>query len=59
MTFDEIQASINANQSPVKPDSPIPKGMGILAKKDMNIQGEKHIFILSSLPVSMHLSFIF
>lgn len=38
MAFDEIQTSTNANQSPVKPDSPIPRGMGILAKKDMNIQ---------------------
>lgn len=38
MAFDEIQTSTNANQSPVKSDSPIPKGMGILTKKDMNIQ---------------------
>lgn len=38
IAFDENQTSANANQTSVNRDSPIPKRMGVLTKKDMNIQ---------------------
>lgn len=38
IAFDENQTSANANKGPVNPGSSIPKGMGVLTEKDMNIQ---------------------